>query len=223
MRIVLPVLGLWSLSGVPAATSALAGGRSVWVWEEDTDAMLGDDGARRSIFALLERQQISTLYLYADERLYAEQTHGRNILVTEPQKYRTLIAEAHERGFKVYALLGSMYLKSWEYILPEKRAMAARMFGAVLTFNAGSDDARSRFDGVNIDVEPYLLDDWATARPLRGRQYLEMSQEFMRLKAAAGSTIQVGPAIPFWFDGIDDVEWEGERRPLSERVQDLYD
>ena len=43
------------------------------------------------------------------------------------------------------------------------------------------------------------------------------------MKAAAGSTIPVGPAIPFWFDGIEDVEWEGQRRPLSERVQDLYD
>jgi len=43
------------------------------------------------------------------------------------------------------------------------------------------------------------------------------------MKAAAGSTMQVGPAMPFWFDGIEDVEWEGTRRPLSERVQDLYD
>jgi hypothetical protein len=32
----------------------------------------------------------------------------------------------------------------------------------------------------------------------------------------------VGPAIPFWLDGIE-VEWKGVRRPASEHVIDLFD
>jgi hypothetical protein len=162
-----PILLLSWPSNVPT-TSAASTGRAVWIWEEDTFGMLDADASRQDVFAFLERQHISTLYLYADE------LHGRNILVNEPQKYRTLITNAHERGYQVYALLGSMYLKTWEYILPEKRATAARMFGAVLAFNAGTNDARARFDGVNVDVEPYILDDWSPARALRGRQLLEM-------------------------------------------------
>ncbi|MGC1454191.1 MAG: hypothetical protein WA946_03270, partial [Nitrospirota bacterium] len=97
------------------------------------------------------------------------------------------------------------------------------MFGAVLEFNRGTPDASSRFDGVNIDIEPYLLDDWETGRPVRGRQYLDLSAEFMRMKAAAGSSMLVGPAMPFWYDGIEDVEWKGQRRKLNEFVQDIYD
>jgi hypothetical protein len=30
-------------------------------------------------------------------------------------------------------------------------------------------------------------------------------------------------AIPFWFDGIEEVEWNGKRQKLSEHVQDIYD
>jgi hypothetical protein len=97
------------------------------------------------------------------------------------------------------------------------------MFGNVLDFNKNTPDASSRFDGVNIDLEPYLLDDWSSALPLRVRQYLDLSAEFMRMKAAAGSSLLVGPAMPFWYNGIEDVEWNGQRRRLNEHIQDMYD
>jgi hypothetical protein len=200
------------VSGCSAAAQ-----RAVWIWEEDADRMLGNDEARREVETFLDRQHISTMYLYADE------FHGRNLLGNEPEKYRKLIANAHARGFKVFALLGSAYLNTEEYILPEKRSAAVQMFGSVLEFNKNTPDESSRFDGVNIDIEPYILDDWSSLRPLRGRQYLELSAEFMRMKAEAGSSLLVGPAMPFWYDGIEDVECKGLRRKLNECVQDIYD
>jgi len=215
-RIAIAMLVLWSASVAPGH-SAVAAPRAVWIWEEDAVRMLDKDEAQREVLTFLELQHISTIYLYADE------FNGRNILVNEPKKYRMLIASAHARGFQVFALLGSAYLRTQEYILQEKRRAAKRMFGAVLDFNRGTPDASSRFDGVNIDIEPYLLDDWATGRPVRGRQYLDLSAEFMRMKTAAGSSLLVGPAMPFWFDGIEDVEWKGQRRKLNEFVQDIYD
>jgi len=215
-RIAIAMLVLWSASVAPGH-SAVAAPRAVWIWEEDAVRMLDKDEAQREVLTFLELQHISTIYLYADE------FNGRNILVNEPKKYRMLIASAHARGFKVFALLGSAYLRTQEYILQEKRRAARLMFGAVLDFNRGTPDASSRFDGVNIDIEPYLLDDWATGRPVRGRQYLDLSAEFMRLKAEAGSSMLVGPAMPFWYDGIEDVEWKGQRRKLNEFVQDIYD
>ncbi|MCK9419502.1 MAG: hypothetical protein M0R70_09015 [Nitrospirae bacterium] len=214
--IAITIFVFWSALIVPGH-SAVAAPRAVWIWEEDAFRMLDKEEALRDVETFLDRQHISTMYLYADEY------NGRNILVNEPRKYRKLIASAHARGFKVFALLGSAYLRTQEYILPEKRAAAVRMFGLVIEFNKNTPDASSRFDGVNIDIEPYLLDDWASARPLRGRQYLDLSAEFMRMKAAAGSSLLVGPAMPFWFDGIEDVEWNGQRRKLNECVQDIYD
>src|SRR5215218_9001880 len=81
LRIVLPILLLAWVSTAPAASAAPAG-RAVWIWEEDTYGMLDQETSREEVFALLDRQHISTLYLYADE------LHGRNILVHEPAKYR---------------------------------------------------------------------------------------------------------------------------------------
>ena len=214
--IAISVLVLCCVSVAPRR-SAVAAPRAIWIWEDDAIRMLDEDEALREIENFLDRQHISTMYLYADEY------HGRNILMNDPEKYRKLIANAHARGFKVFALLGSAYLRTEEYILPEKRQAAVRMFGSVLDFNRDTTDASERFDGVNIDIEPYLLDDWSSARERRGRQYLDLSAEFMRMKAAVGSSLLVGPAMPFWFDGIEDVEWKGQRRKLNEFVQDIYD
>lgn len=47
------------------------------------------------------------------------------------------------------------------------------------------------------------------------------SDEFMRMKARSG--LLVGPAMPFWFDSIEDVGWKGQRRKLKECVQEIYD
>ncbi|MGC1455803.1 MAG: hypothetical protein WA946_11515, partial [Nitrospirota bacterium] len=160
-RIAITTLVLWLASAAPGH-SAVAAPRAVWIWEEDAVRMLDNEEAEREVETFLERQHISTIYLYADE------FNGHNILVNEPGKYRKLITGAHSRGFKVFALLGSAYLRTQEYILQEKHRAAVRMFGAVLEFNRGTPDASSRFDGVNIDIEPYLLDDWETGRPVRG-------------------------------------------------------
>jgi len=189
--------------------------RAVWVWEEDSFRLLDDERFRDDTVAFPGRQRIATLYLYADA------FQGRNILAHEPERYRRLIAALRDRGIRVYALLGSAPLRTQEYVLPEKRAAAVRMFGEVLAFNAASE-AASRFDGANLDIEPDLLDDWGEQRPLRARQYLDLGAEFMHMKKAAGATLAVGPAMPFWFDGID-VEWNGATRPLSAHTQDLYD
>lgn len=218
LRIAVALVFLGSVFIAPAQSAVAAPrARAVWIWEEDAFSMLDKDEARNEVEAFLERHHISTMYLYADE------FNGGNILVSEPEKYRKLIASAHAKGIKVFALLGSAHLRTQEYILPEKRSAAVQMFGHVLDYNNNQPDAVSRFDGVNIDIEPYLLDDWSSNRPLRGRQYLDLSAEFMRMKAASGSSLLVGPAMPFWYDGIEDVAWQGRRRSLNEFVQDIYD
>lgn len=199
-----------------AAPVAAAVPRAIWIWEADTFRLLDREDRWNDTFVFLSEQHITTVYLYADEY------QGRNIIRDEPKRYRRLITALHGHGCKVYALLGSWYLKTPEYILPERRTVAVRMFENVLRYNAASA-AGERFDGVNIDIEPYLLDDWSTNRILRATQYLDLAAEFMRLKHEAGATLAAGPAMPFWFDGIDDIVWRGKRQRLSDHVQDIYD
>lgn len=200
----------------PMAPAASGAKRAIWVWEKDTNEMVDDKAFRNHALSFLREQGVSILYLYADTY------QGRNVLTDEPGKYRNLIAELHRRGFEVYALLGSWYLKTPEYILPSKRRAAVRMFRDVLAFNEKGDTG-SRFDGVNFDIEPYLLDDWNARKTLRATQYLDLGAEFMRMKKEARSSMILGPAMPFWFDGIRDLAWKGRRKRLSEHVQDVYD
>lgn len=209
--VILAVLFAGSAAPIEAAVP-----RAVWVWEADTFRLLDREDRWNETFTFLARWNLTTVYLYADKY------RRRNIIRDEPEKYRRLIAALHGRGFKVYALLGSMYLKTQEYILPEQRSVAMRMLKNVLRYNAGSNIVE-RFDGINIDIEPYLLDDWRANRTLRATQYLDLAAEFMRLKREAGDTLAVGPAMPFWFDGIDDIAWRGKHRRLSDHVQDIYD
>ena len=199
-----------------AGSVAAAVPRAVWVWEADTFQLLDREDQWDETFAFLTRRNLTTVYLYADRY------KGRNIIKDEPDKYRRLIAALHGRGFKVYALLGSMYLKTQEYILPERREAAVQMLENVLRYNTGSNTVE-RFDGINIDIEPYLLDDWSANRTLRATQYLDLAAEFMRLRREAGDKFVVGPAMPFWFDGIEDITWRGRRQRLSDHVQDIYD
>lgn len=214
-RFIAPFILTILLVGLSAQATAAAP-RAVWVWEDDTFQLLDRDADWNETFAFLARRNLTTVYLYADE------FRGRNIVRDEPEKYRRLITALHDRGCRVYALLGSAYLKTPEYILPKRRAAAVRMFENVLRYNAGSV-AGERFDGINIDIEPYLLDDWKANRILRATQYLDLAAEFMRLKHKAGATLAVGPAMPFWFDGIDDIVWKGKPQRLSDHVQDIYD
>ena len=44
----------------------------------------------------------------------------------------------------------------------------------------------------------------------------------MDLKRQSGQSLQVGPAMPFWFDGIT-LEWQGQTKPVSEHVLDIFD
>lgn len=191
--------------------------RAIWIWEDDSYRMLDNDNTLRETESFLDKHHISILYLYADK------FKDRNILVHEPEKYRKLIASAHAKGFKVFALLGSWYLNTPEYILPAKRSAAIQMFANVLAYNKNTSNAASRFDGINIDIEPYLLDDWSTTRSLRGQQFLDLSTTYMQMKAEAGLTLPVGPAMPFWYSGIDDVEWNNQHRKYNEYIQDIYD
>jgi len=190
--------------------------RAIWAWEPDSYIMLLDEVHLAQTIAFLKQQGISTIYLYADSYL------GRNLLRDSPEKYHRAIAAFHEAGFRVYALLGSAYLRTQEYVLPEKREAAMAMFQRVLAYNAGAEPV-SRFDGINLDIEPYLMKAWKNDRATVELQYLELSRAFMKAKHESGLSLLVGPAMPFWFDSGAAITWRGAEKPLHEHVQDVYD
>jgi len=192
-----------------------AGPRAIWTWEGESYAMLESEGMAVQGIAFLEAKSIGTVYLYADA------WRGRNLIVSEPERYRRLLRRLHASGLKVYALLGSGYLNTERYVLPHHHDEAVAMLQRVLDYNKAAAP-EERFDGINLDIEPHILAEWSTRKMERLANFLDLSDALMRVKTRSGQALPVGPAIPFWLDGIQ-LDWHGRRKPVNQHVQDIYD
>lgn len=189
--------------------------RAVWVWEEDSYAMLERTDRAADAVRFLKREGIDTVYLYADAH------DGRNLLLQQPQRYAQLIGLLHRQGLQVHALLGSWPLHTERYIFAENRDKALQMVQRVLDYNQ-SAVPEARFDGINLDIEPHVLDDWSNRREQYLQMFMALSEAWMALKRRMNQPIQIGPAIAFWLDGIV-VRHAGQTKPASEHLQDIYD
>jgi len=197
------------------APTDTAAPRAVWIWEGESYALLDRDGAALDAIAFLKTKGIGTAYLYADA------WQGRNLIVQQPQAYRALLRRMHAQGLRVQALLGSGYLHTERYVLPAHRKEALAMVQRVLDYNrAAAPD--ERFDGISLDIEPHILDAWSAHRVALLQDFLDMSDALQRLKRASAPYLPMGPAIPFWLDGIP-VDWHGATKPANQHVQDVYD
>lgn len=201
--------------GQAAAAVEPAGPRAIWTWEEDSSAMLQQPAMAGRAIAFLKSKSVDTVFLYADA------FDGRNPIVSDPAQYRRLLRRLHASGLRVYALLGSGYLHTERYVLPKHHADAVAMLQRVLDYNRTAAP-EERFDGVNVDIEPHILAEWPARKMELLAGFLDMSDALMRTVRASGQALPVGPAIPFWLDGIQ-LEWKGKRKAVSRHVQDTYD
>jgi hypothetical protein len=202
-----------TLSALPAPASAAQ--RAIWIWEQASYDLVRDRAVGDAAIRFLRSKRIGTIYLYADA------LQGENLLTTQPALYQRFIAQAHRRNLRTYALLGSVFLHTEGVILPDRRGEALEMFERVLAYNAASRPGE-RFDGVNLDIEPHILDQWPERKLELLGQFLDLGQALMDLKRRSGQSLDVGPAIPFWFDGIE-VAWHGKTAAVSAHVLDIYD
>ena len=205
----------WVLALLWALALSSHAQRAVWVWEEDAYAMLERSDRAADALRFFKRQGIDTVYLYADAH------DNRHLLLQQPQRYAQWIGQLHRQGLRVHALLGSWPLHTERYIFPENRDKALQMVQRVLDYNQAAAP-EARFDGINLDIEPHVLDDWSSRREQYLQMFMALSEAWMALKRQMNSPIQIGPAIAFWLDGIP-VRHAGQTKPASEHLQDIYD
>ena len=132
---------------------------------------------------------IRTVYLHAGPGFDAD------------PEYRSFVDQAHQAGLRVVAMAGdpqwAQQPADWEAWIDEVAA-----FGA--------------FDGLLVDVEPYLLTGWSTKRD-RNRLIRTYLRE---LDAMAATGLPTAAAVPFWWD---DPAYRRGKRLLIEHVMDRVD
>lgn len=200
-------------TSVPAP--ARAAERATWIWDSPSYAMVEDEAYARDAIAFLKARRIDSVYLYADAFL------DRNLLVERPDLYRTLIARMRGEGLRVQALLGASDLTLNALVRPESRQTTLTALQNVLAYQRSAGPA-DRFDGIHLYTEPRLLADLSTRREDVLAQFLDLSRELVAARRASGVDVALGAAIPFWFDEVS-LAWQGNTRPVSEHLIDLYD
>ena len=186
----------------------------------------------RQRMAVLRASGFKTIYLdigsYLDaaELPTTDQTRTARLLAVRRQLQR-FVATATSLGLDVHALGGG----------PTWTLESHRYLGGKLVQLAGSYNLKvagnERFKGVQFDIEPYAREGWFTDTEAGLQEYLTTVEEIMAayrplLERSANRDLQLGFAIPFWFDARGDAPDEvafppegGEVKPAAYHLIDL--
>ncbi len=113
------------------------------------------------------------------------------------------VAEAHARGLEVYALNGDA---SWAANPSVVEAWVEEIAASRL------------FDGVIVDIEPYVHPDWSNRK--RRKKLLDNFVKGLDRGRAAAGRIPFVATVPFWFDS---KKLRVKKRQLIDRVLDVVD
>lgn len=206
--------------------------RAMWIWENASYNLIYNEGSRHVLEAFAKdtstfnQDAITTLYLGVD-RYY-----GVDMLEDERERVGDFVSWAHKQGFAVHALIAGGTKPPHFGAFEQYHDTAIREVETIINYNLASNQDE-QFDGINIDIEPYIASEFKTEAPSLQIQYLDLLEKIMHLKQSADSSLFIGAAIPNWYDSspyAENITWgprlekgKEETKWLSEHIQDLLD
>lgn len=199
--------------------------RAMWIWEPAAYNLLLNPGSRTVLDAFARdtstfgSDPITTFYLAVGS------FGGMDILEDDPGKLREFMTWAHGRGYKVQATIAGGTSPPFLGAYERYHTSAVRAIEQIINYNIASA-SNERFDGVNVDIEPYILPDFKTNVPSLQIQHLDGLFKMIQRRDTAGINLPFGPAIPKWYDSLpqaQNIEWRGATKWLSEQIQDISD
>ncbi|GIP56269.1 hypothetical protein J15TS10_00830 [Paenibacillus woosongensis] len=148
--------------------------KATWIWQTD---MIMDGGEQ--ILRFSRNEGINLIYLQINRQMPKE-------------TYEAFVKRAHEAQIAVHALGGDP-----RWALVEYRDDMLGLADWVMDYN-GSVTPEGRFDGVHLDIEPYVLDQWESGPDEIISSWESNLKAF--LSKLSGSGLERGIDIPFWFD-----------------------
>ncbi|RKN76065.1 DUF7594 domain-containing protein [Paenibacillus ginsengarvi] len=199
--------------------------RAMWIWEPAAYNLFLNPGSRDVLDAFSKdtatfgSDPVTTLYIAVGG------FSGVNIMEDEPGKLQNFLAWAHLNGYQVHALIAGGTNPPYLGAYAAYHDTATKQIERVINFNLASP-ADARFDGVNVDIEPYISPDFKSPDRFLQKQYLDGLNKMIQRRNVSGTGLAIGPAIPRWYDTSADasaIEWNGTVKPLSQHIQDITD
>lgn len=199
------------LPGAVFAETSSGHDKAMWAWFPNED--INSQDAREELVTFANEKRINVIYMNIGAR------GSDPYIEMHPEQYRKFIKLAHENDIQVYALDGaSEWAKEENYDIPISR------MHEVFKYNRTVNE-EEQFDGIQFDIEPYLLDEWDNPD-----QRVQLIEEYLTVlkilnnQANAYSQshdFEFMIAMPFWFDGDKYLtNHKDVTKPLSDHVMD---
>ncbi|UVI32836.1 hypothetical protein [Paenibacillus spongiae] len=152
--------------------------KATWVW--DTKTLMKD---KSKILAFAEEQGVNVIFLHIDRKS------------KDFEPYRAFVEEAHGLGIEVEALGGD---PTWG--LTGYREEIASFIEWIEDYQSAVG-GRAAFDGIHVDIEPYLLKEWEQDQDDVVRQWTG-NVEYLVKKVKRDVSLRVSADLPFWIHKI---------------------
>lgn len=169
--------------------------RGMWLWE--SSELLKNPACEQAALTTLREARVTDLFLQIP---YPKDVKDavKPELETE---LRQFIKTAHSHSIRVHALDGSPDLS-----LRDQHPLVLSRIQSILAFNSSSRP-EERFNGIHLDVEPYLLLGFdGPSRDEILQEYLELNEKVAGILHRDGGGLAFGVDIPFWWDTVRDQE-----------------
>jgi hypothetical protein len=216
-----------SLAGGAAAATSAPPARAMAAYEWHRPGTLALTEARRR-FAFLRANGFRTVYLElgdwvdAADRPRDDPDRQRQLDVIR-YHLRRYVAAASGYGLAVQATGGG---PGWTGELGYLGQLLVKLVG---DYNA-TVTAKERLQGVQLDIEPYVEGGWHDDTQTSLSRYLKtvwgvVTTYRRQLARPASRGLQLGFAVPFWFDGEGDapgaVAFNGATKPAARHLVDM--
>ena len=151
--------------------------RSNWIWRPSEWLQQPDQ-------LLTELESLQTTIAYVSVPIDAGQ-------VVQGERLSEFVSAANQRGIEIWAVEGDPHA-----VLPDGQAVFAERARALAAYNAAQPD-ESRLHGVQYDIEPYLLPEFA----LHTNDWLEAYVETIAMLDGL-LDVPLEIAVPFWWSAL---------------------
>lgn len=189
----------------PAPSTSFNHVRAMWIWGESDDIVFNST-AQNEFFSFAKAPhgdasaRINRIFLSGDSFDYNSGSAKTAL--------RAFLKKAHEQGIAVEFLTGNA---KWAQSGQEYNAI--QRCERMIAFNAGSTDPKERYDGMHLDIEPYLLAEWKTNTGAGSDAYNdEVQANYLKILAVckqkikdSGQQSTLSVDIPTWFAKASDI------------------